>query len=355
MEIKNGVRTMRIFEGFQKGINLGGWLSQFEVYDEKHFESFITRDDIRNISALGFDHVRVPVVYILLEDEEGSRREYGYSRLKSCREWCAEFGLNMLIDLHECYGYSFDPLKKNMDRKRFFYDEALQKRFLALWRQIALCFRDCPDRVAFEPLNEVVLPEVADAWNQVASSYIREMRSIVPDSWLVIGGIRYSHVLSIPLLSLPLDDRIVYNFHCYEPLIFTHQGAYWVDRMPADFRIGYPKSLAEYREAGSFLDPDMAGAVCLEEVPEMGPAFFEYLFAPAVEKALRDNIPLYCGEYGVIDLADNRDKLRWLRDIHAAMDHLGIGRALWNYKEKDFGLQDERFSEIRDQFADLLA
>ena len=52
--------------------------------------------------------------------------------------------------------------------------------------------------------------------------------------------------------------KIVYNFHCYEPLIFTHQGAYWVDRMPPKFRIGYPRSLSEYREARRFLNPDMA-------------------------------------------------------------------------------------------------
>ena len=345
---------MRIFKGFQKGINLGGWLSQFGTYDINHFDSFITRDDIGKIAALGFDHVRVPVDYIMLEDEEGRSRDYGYDRLSACREWCADFGLNMLIDLHECYGYSFDPLKKEIDRKRFFFDKDLQKRFLDLWRLIANRFRDFQEQIAFEPLNEVVLPEVADAWNAVASSYIREMRSIVPDSYLVIGGIRYNHVLSIPLLSLPTDDKIVYNFHCYEPLIFTHQGAYWVDRMPPDFRIGYPRSLEEYRAAGSFLDPNLSGAVQQENVPEMGPAFFEYLFAPAAEKALHDNVPLYCGEYGVIDLADNNDKLRWLRDIHTAMDHMGIGRALWNYKEKDFGLQDERFSEIRDQFVDIL-
>ena len=27
-----------------------------------------------------------------------------------------------------------------------------------------------------------------------------------------------------------------------------------------------------------------------------------------------------------------------------------IGHALWNYKEKDFGLVDERFREVRDDF-----
>ena len=169
--------------------------------------SFITREDIRRLSRLGVDHVRVPVDNILLEDEESNLREYVFNRLKSCREWCAESGLNMLIYLHECYGYSFDPLKKDMDWKRFFYDETLQKRFLDLWRHIAVCFCDFPDQIAFEPLNEVVLPEVADVWNKVASAYIREMRTIVPGSWLVIGGIRYSHVRSIPLLDLSLDEK----------------------------------------------------------------------------------------------------------------------------------------------------
>ena len=75
---------------------------------------------------------------------------------------------------------------------------------------------------------------------------------------------------------------------------------------------------------------------------------------PERKKAQQDGIPLYCGEYGVIDLADNMDKIRWLKDIHAVMNRHGIGRALWNYKEKDFGLTDERFSEIREQFIGIL-
>ena len=62
---------MKIFEGFQKGVNLGGWISQFDKYDIEHFETFITRDDIEYIAGLGFDHVRVPVDYNVLEDEEG--------------------------------------------------------------------------------------------------------------------------------------------------------------------------------------------------------------------------------------------------------------------------------------------
>lgn len=345
---------MKIFEGFQKGVNLGGWISQFDKYDKEHFDSFITRKDIENIASIGFDHVRVPVDYNVLEDENGVLLEDGMKYLENCRKWCADLGLNMLIDLHECFGYSFDPLKKDMDRKKFFYDEALQERFLHLWDEIAKAFGPYHDQVAFEPLNEVVLREVADAWNVLLGKYIKRMRRIAPDSYIVVGGVCYNNVLCVPLLDVPMDDRIVYNFHCYEPMIFTHQGAYWVEGMPSDFRIGYPLSLEEYRRAGEALTADLAGAVYKEGISETGEGFFEDIFAPALEKAGKDNAALYCGEYGAIDLAAGPDRLNWMRDIHNVFRKHGIGHALWNYKAKDFGLMDSSFEDIREDFEAIL-
>ncbi len=347
---------MRVFQGFQRGVNLGGWISQFDVYDRAHFDSFITEADIRDIALLGFDHVRIPVDYVLFEEEDGTPKEDGFHYLELCRSWCEAYGLHMLIDLHECYGYSFDPLKKDMDRERFFYDTGLQERFFRLWRRIAERFAPYPEQVAFEPLNEVVLRKVANAWNQIAGSYIRMMRTIVPDSYLVIGGVEYNSVTSVPLLDLPLDEKIVYNFHCYEPFIFTHQGAYWVENMPADFRIGYPESLEEYREAARRWDlpKESIHTIYRDGISEIGEGFFEDIFDAAIQKAKKDQIPLYCGEYGVIELAESADILRWLKDIHAAMNRHGIGRALWNYKEKDFGFVGERFAPIRDEFVRAL-
>ena len=341
---------MKTFEGFRRGVNLGGWISQFDVYDPAHFASFITEDDIAEIASLGFDHVRVPVDYNVLEDEDGNPLESGFALLENCRLWCERHGLKMIIDLHECYGYSFDPLKKDMDRERFFYDDALQSRFLALWRTIAERFKAYPEQVAFEPLNEVAPFSVVDAWNAVIEKYITAVRAIAPENYLIIGGVCYNSVTAVPLLKIPTNTKIVFNFHCYEPLIFTHQGAYWIDRMPADFRIGYPASLAEYREKRDVLRPEQAESITDPDLPEPGPDYFRFFFAPAVAAAEAADVALYCGEYGVIDLADNEDKLRWLTDIHQVFDEYGIGRALWNYKQKDFGLVDKRFASIRDRF-----
>ena len=345
---------MKRFEGFQKGVNLGGWISQFAEYDIEHFNTFITEKDIAYIASLGFDHVRVPVDYNVLEDEEGNEIESGFGYLEHCRSWCEKYGLNMLIDLHECYGYSFDPLKKDMDRRKFFYDDDLQARFFRLWRKIAERFKDYPDQVAFEPLNEVVLFEVRDAWNGILAKYIKLIRSIAPESYIVVGGVFYNSVMTVAWLDVPVDPKIVYNFHCYEPGVFTHQGAYWQEMMPLDFRIGYPKSVEEYREKHKEIYKDTDGAVFMDGVTEMGVGFFEKIFEPALKKAEQDGIGLYCGEYGVIDKADNESKIRWLEDIHSAFKKYGIGRALWNYKEKDFGLVDASFESIKQRFIDVL-
>ena len=91
-----------------------------------------------------------------------------------------------------------------------------------------------------------------------------------------------------------------------------------------------------------------------EEVRPIGPGFFEGLFEPALETAKERDIPLYCGEYGVIDLADREDAVRWLTDIHAVFEKYAIGRALWNYKEKDFGIAGEEARPYLQAIADKL-
>lgn len=340
---------MRKFEGFQKGINLGGWISQYDRYDPVHFESFITEKDIEYIASLGFDHVRVPVDFHVLEDDSGKYLESGFGYLENCLNWCRKNGLHMVIDLHECYGYSFDPLKCTTDNT-LFQDEKKQQRFLKLWTKIAQRFGAYPDLVAFEPLNEVILEEEAKPWNELIRKYIETVRVYAPETYIIIGGVWRNHVLTVKLLDPPYDSKIVYNFHCYEPLVFTHQGAYWIDVMPRDFRTEYPKTMEEYRAESEYALRDRSIGAMGYVDSEQGPAFFEKLFSPAMEVAEKYDVPLYCGEYGVIDLADNKSKLRWLNDIHVVFKAHGIGHALWNYKNKDFGLVDEHFSEIRDEF-----
>ena len=344
---------MRKFDGFQHGVNLGGWLSQCDATTEEHFDTFITDADIKWIHGMGLDHVRLPVDYNWIEDEAGQPIEAGMKHIDDCVDWCEAVGLNVLLDLHKAFGYTFDPMDKDADREIFFHDAALQARFIALWRRLAARYGARPG-VAFDLLNEVVSPAVADAWNDIAERTVAAIRTIAPDTWIVVGGVDYNDVRSVPLLAPPHDERIVYNFHCYEPMVFTHQQAYWVEGMPSDLHVAYPDSLERYLALSEQLSFDLAGAIAGHRVRALGPQFFEALFTPAIEAAQRNNAPLYCGEYGVIDRAPTADTLRWLKDISAVFNRHGIGRALWNYKRKDFGLIDAHYDAIRDSMIGMM-
>lgn len=328
---------MKRFDGFMFGANLGGWLSQYDVDTREHFDSFITEADLKRIKAAGFDHVRIPVDYMVIEDEEGGVIEEGYRHISDCLTWCRNNGLNAVLDLHKAYGYSFDPLDKGESKEAFFYDEKLQNRFYNTWDTISSRFADQSDILAFELLNEIVSPKVVNEWNDIAEKAARVIRKHAPSAYIIVGGVCYNSVTSVPLLAKPIDDRIVYNFHCYEPFIFTHQRAYWVENMPKDFVVSYPGSLDEYREKSKDLSPDLADAINRGELTEIGPSYFDRIFEPAVKAAEANGVFLYCGEYGVIELADIQSAKNWFADIHSVFEKYNIGHAVWNYKEKDFG------------------
>ena len=55
-------------DGFMRGINLGGWISQGEN-DPEYIKNFITEDDIKRIASWKVDHVRLPVDFDIIQDE----------------------------------------------------------------------------------------------------------------------------------------------------------------------------------------------------------------------------------------------------------------------------------------------
>lgn len=344
---------MKILEGFQKGVNLGGWLSQGSK-EKKHLDTFILEEDIKRIKEMGCDHLRLPVDYENIEDEDGNIKEQGFNYIKTCVLWCKKYGLNVVLDLHKTPGYVFDDIENS---KGFFENDALKERFLVIWDRLSSRFSEYSDMMMFEMLNEVTDFSYKDLWNDLAVKCIKVIRKNAPTVKILYGGVGYSAVNSVKYLNPPYDDNIVYNVHCYEPLIFTHQGAHWVDKMPRDFRISYPCDYDKYLE----LTKEVPAAVCgalkddiEEKLRKMGKNFFISLFKEPVEYAEKYNVSLYCGEYGIIDLAEPESSLRWLKDINYAFVHYGIGRAIWSYKEMDFGIIGKHYEPIFEELIKYL-
>ncbi|MDE6788256.1 MAG: glycoside hydrolase family 5 protein [Ruminococcus sp.] len=334
---------MKKWNGYQKGINLGGWLSQAELTKE-HCDTFIQKSDIQKIAEWGFDHIRLPIDYNLVQDNKSGFIETGFAYIDNCIEWCEKYSLNMILDLHKTAGFSFD---EGECEKGFFYDDDMISRFISLWTEFAKRYGKYSRRLAFELLNEVVDESDNEPWQKIAESTVDIIRKYAPETKILIGSYYNNSVQTVKHIANPFDENIIYNFHCYEPLLFTHQGAYWVKNMPANFRIKYPMPkddfLAESKKAPNINEFEWA-------VPESGfsTEYFENLFHEAIETAEKRNVMLYCGEYGVIELADPESAVNWYHDIHSVLEKYGIGRAIWCYKGKDFGILDGMLNIVRD-------
>ena len=337
---------MRKWIGYEKGVNLGGWLSQCD-YSKERLEHFTEEEDIKRLSTWGLDHLRLPMDYNVLREENGTFKKDGFDYVKRAVEWCRKYGLNVILDLHKTAGYSFD---KGEQEHGFFAEESYQEYFYTLWEEIARKFAGYGDQVAFELLNEVTDEKTMDAWNRISQECIRRIRKITPTVKILVGGYWNNSVAAVKDLAMPADENIVYNFHCYEPLIFTHQGAGWIDTMPSDYRMSFDHDMSVFWDRTKEYLPN--NMIMLEPAKDIAHAldseFFEKLFAEAVSVAEERNVPLYCGEYGVINLASPEDTLKWYQSIHAVFEKYGIGRAAWSYKEMDFGLIDEHMDPVRE-------
>ncbi|MBQ9609579.1 MAG: cellulase family glycosylhydrolase [Lachnospiraceae bacterium] len=340
---------MKQFEGFMRGVNFGGWFSQCN-YSKDRFDNFIAEKDFKKASDWGLDHVRIPIDYNLVEDEEGNYLDEGIAYIQNAVRLCKKYNLNMVLDVHKTAGYSFDF---GENEEGFFDSDKLQERFYRLWEMLAGHFGNNKN-IAFELLNEVTDSKYSDKWNEISTECIKRIRKIAPDTYILLGGYWNNSVEALKDLAMPYDDKVVYNFHCYEPLIFTHQGAYWVPDMPSDLRISYPDTVENYKKAHQIISKNTLSIYDFIKTPKADAAVFEELFAEAVRIAEERNVALYCGEYGVINLADMDSTLRWYKDINSVFTKYNIGRCAWSFKEMDFGLDDEHMKPIIDEVVKYL-
>lgn len=343
---------MREFSGFMKGIDLGGWLSQCgeENYNDNHYSTFITESDIEAVSKMGLDHVRLPFDYNVIMDDSGEFIPSGFAYIDNAVAWCRKRGLAIVLDLHKTAGFVFD----DASCCQFFTDRKLQEMFFKLWTEMAKRYGNADD-IAFELLNEITDPNTAQKWNELAAEAVQAIRAVTKTTRIIIGGIFNSSIYGMTLLDRPADENIVFTFHCYSPLVFTHQNAYWVAAMPKGFSTTYPQPEKQmYELSHSLFGNDYDAEFDKENTENISSKFFDRMFAEAVRIAEEFNVPLYCGEYGVIDQADPESTLCWFSDIHEAFVNHKIARAVWTYKEKDYGLIGEHYAPIFDRLVEKL-
>jgi glucan 1,3-beta-glucosidase len=112
-------------------------------------DAWINESDFDRIREAGFNHVRVPFLYDLLDEPEG------LTWLDRAIDWAGKRGIYVVLDLHGAPGgQSKDHHTGEEGRNRFFKDPDNIARTGRVWQTIARRYRDRPEVAAYDLLNE---------------------------------------------------------------------------------------------------------------------------------------------------------------------------------------------------------
>jgi aryl-phospho-beta-D-glucosidase BglC (GH1 family) len=311
------------------GINLSEWFAQVwdkRGYTREHFESWTTAEDIALIQSMGFDHVRLsvnPQPMFTMNQPQKLPPEY-LSYLDAAVTTILDHGLVVVIDMHPDSDF----------KQRLSKDDSFVEQFADFWRAIAQHYSTWDhDRVLFEILNE---PEFNDPyrWWGVQAKVAAAIREGAPQHTIIAAGARWSDDDDLIFQEALRDPNVIYNFHFYEPHIFTHQGATWGAYSWHWLKgLHYP-STPESAEQVAGLEPNEVDQLRVIRYghEHWDAARMEAEMKSAAAWARRRGVPLVCNEFGVFrNFADPPDRAAWIRDVRTALEHNGIGWTMWDY------------------------
>jgi len=191
-----------------------------------------------------------------------------------------------------------------------------EPKLMAFWQQVGEHYKDAPNSVLFEILNEPNSQVTTELWNAWIKEAVATIRKTNPRRNLVIGPASWNNIRYLDKLELPASDRnIVVTVHYYLPMSFTHQGAPWSKATAGLSGITWGTD-AEKRK----VDENFAG------VQEWSKAHKR---------------PILLGEFGTYDRggADIDSRVRYTSHVARTAESLGWAWAYWQF-DSDFIVYD---------------
>ena len=315
-------------ERLSRGINLSHWFSQMPLGDEaslhQRFKSYNQPADFTLLAAAGFRHVRFPVEFELFLDEKnpGRLRPEFLADFDTALDQLLGAGLAVIVDWHA----------REETKDRLSHDDQLVAQAVALWGALArhLANRD-PEQVFLEIMNEPAGKMSLERWTSIQNQLFTAMRAGAPRHTIIATGHRWSGVDELLQLQPLADTNVVYNFHFYEPMVFTHQSAAWPDMgLEPIVGLNYP---AENNNKAANLERVGSGkgrGHLLNYTADR--AGLEARLALAIDWAKKYAVPITCNEFGVYTkVSPPLDRYRWLRDVREICEAHNIGWTMWDY------------------------
>jgi aryl-phospho-beta-D-glucosidase BglC (GH1 family) len=311
------------------GINASEWFAQSASdYSAARTSRYTDAGDIALMARLGFDNVRLSIDPVPLEQghvgKDGFNTDF-LGRLDKVVDTILADGMAVQIDIHP------EPEYKQQVRTS---DEAVDRMDL-LWRRLAAHYatRD-PEMVFFEIMNE---PAVSDRyrWAGIQARLAAAIREAAPKNTIIAAGPNYSGIHDLLTLHPLPDGNVIYNFHTYDPMQFTHQGASWAGAwMSTTHDIPYPATEASIPESLKQV-PDASNRSELESywLDHWDAHRIRLIVDEAAAWAQANHVPLICNEFGVYrNYSDAASRVNWIHDMRTALEADGIGWTMWDYR-----------------------
>ena len=316
----------------RRGLNLSHW---FE-YEQSQS---VPAEELVAMRQVGFDHVRIPVDPVVFgwRPDAGAARLAFLPSLRQAIETALTAGLEVVLDLHTTAE----------TKSRIEQEPALEQALVSLWHQLGRALADLPPSgLAFELFNE---PQYygwqARRWPALQTRLLAAVREQAPRHLVLLTGNEGGSFKGLQGLPRVSDAAVAYVFHYYEPFLFTHQGAHWLDTRytTAGLRsnIRYPLSAQEGVSPGlSQFHSRAARELADYRSGQWGAARVRADFDQAGAYARRHGVRLLCNEFGVIRAGvDPASRYRWMTDVRGALEAQGLGWTLWDYSDI-FGITD---------------
>lgn len=330
---------MRHWKGFEHGMGIGGWLTNYKRFnvltrdqqlqltigDFEHFASYITERDIAYIASLGMDHIRLGIDQLVVEEEEGKYREEIMGHIDRFIEWCEKYNLGIILNMHKAIG-NYCDIHEDVG---LLDDEGLQSRFISFWKYFEKYYAHKPE-IVFELLNEV-LDVPKEKWNSLARRTVSALRELNPTRRIIIGSSCWNSPDKLCEMEyFEGDENIGYTFHIYAPHEFTHQRG--VLQQPHCFYnrdMPYPGDIERYRD---FMKTVWGAENPYEQYDQIDKRFMADRLEPAFEfHRQHPDAFLWCGEFGTIRHAKIEWREAWMRDVISLLKEHDVPYCVWNY------------------------
>jgi len=172
------------------------------------YTNFISEADLAKIAALGFNSVRVPINWRLLQNDEGWRI------LDQLVDNCEKHRLYVVLDLHAAPGgqsgwFTCDP---GASGESLWNSTSNQTLTVALWKKIAQRYRSRTIVAGYDLINEPSAPK-GEALMDLYQRIIPAIRAVDAQHLIILEGNKLATDFS--MFTQPLTNNLAYSFHIY--------------------------------------------------------------------------------------------------------------------------------------------